>query len=265
MFLERITGNVKESINIFNYKDIYGQETSGKTIKKYDKSGYITEKLEFNAEGQNMTYQKFFYDKKNNLIETQFLDSEGTQIYGHTYFKYDDKNNFIEQSNNDSKETYVYNEKGNLIEEKSQTSYSSSRYVYKYDNKNLLIEEEMYFEEGEPPYKKTFLYDEKNRLVKELEYNQKGKVRLTMEYGYDKSGKMIKKPFISEGVVATNNLVYKNNLLIEENIIKANKQIGKLEYIYNKELVKEIKHSYNIDDGETITYTGSEKIEYVLY
>jgi len=140
----------------------------------FDSLGYMVEKNSF-YNGLVIQKEIFTYDKKGNIMEELWYNSDNSLIY----------NNYS---------TFEFDKKGNIITKNIFNSDSSMRksLLYQYDENGRLAESDVqeYFEEGEN-YKEKYFYDDKGKLDNHKIISTEGSEILNEIYSYDESGNVI--------------------------------------------------------------------------
>lgn len=157
----------KEEILQWNEVDKF----EGKTIRKYDKSGKITEETRFNAEMKQLDRDEYFYDKDEQLVEHREFGKEGDLLSYHHYV-YDDKRRLIQKQAFTAKgelvDTYkiYYDQKGQI--EAAWVNGITTRYTY--DQRGMCIKEEVQGDNGSLEATRVNFYDAEGLLISTSSY-----------------------------------------------------------------------------------------------
>lgn len=165
---------------------------------------------------------------KNNLfgevksIRESYYRAEGAdadfklqRVYTTEFNKEANKTSYIQyklDGSVSSKQLYTYDEKNNLIEDNSYTSYGELfiKTTYKYDNKGNIIEE-ILFEDNYPPLKQLYKYDDRGNLIEKEQYNPDGFCWNKILYEYNDRGNMVEENHFSSEDLHVEKKLYKYN------------------------------------------------------
>ena len=152
-------------------------------LEVYNKQGNLSEKINYDPEGEVYEKERYFYDSDNNLIKSISADkicryeynSEGVRIQKDCKVL---KGDYIYSSEPDTT-VYILDSNGYIIEEKGyKDGKLKSRYVYEVDSLGNQLEYNWYDSDGSTYHKIPGL-----RLVRAInKRNSKGKVEERIHY-----------------------------------------------------------------------------------
>lgn len=171
---EYISSSKINLIDKINFElDSKGKPQKGEKLstQKYDKNGYLTETVTYNADGTIQSRFSYEYNNRGVRTVTTRFNSAGLPI---NIFKYD----YNEHGNKTKAYRYDLNE--NLLE----------YYVYNYDNQSNVIEEIWFDATG----KNIFTIEHKyngERKSQTRTYDERGKLLYKYIFKYDNAGNII--------------------------------------------------------------------------
>lgn len=178
----------------------YGDDSGERTAYTYNDKDQLTERKQYDEEGEFQSQETFAYDEKGSLIEHKRLNKEGKTEEHHTFSKDDTDHTITENEFNASgslvsktlskfdeagKEltsvqttadgklisgvTTTYDEKGNVLEKQFKDFYSKT-IRYSYDENNRCITNELFDGNGILLRKNLYEYDEVENVIAEQTY-----------------------------------------------------------------------------------------------
>ena len=200
------------SVVIQNEK-IQKGEVVMRTVKSYNREGYITENTEFDADNAVLQQEISIFDKKGNKIE-ELLYNENNELEQYTKIKYNPQNLPVQTVSQDSKGrkiqrfTYRYDERGNLTQ---LTGYDdrgkmSEKSYYSYDPHGNLIK---YLGFGQFDNRKIYYkYDPQHKLTEQFCTDIKNNFMEKIIYQYKNDGKWEERTFTDANNQVLSTLVY---------------------------------------------------------
>jgi hypothetical protein len=178
----------------------YGDDSGERTTYTYDEKNQLTERKQYDEEGEFQSLETFAYDEKGSLTEHKRLDKDGKTEEHRTFLKNETDHSILENEFNASgalisktlmkfddagKEltsvqttaegklissvTTIYDEKGNVIEKQFKDFYSKT-IRYSYDENNRCITNELFDGNGMLIRKNLYEYDEEGNVIAEQTY-----------------------------------------------------------------------------------------------
>jgi len=238
-------------------------------LTKYNCYGNIIEDIRFENDGQPKFSKIYSYINKNKFY---VLSIWRNNRYKDELYIYDEQMKLIEICGNDNNRKkydwiYNYNRESKLISKiyKDNIDHMTQKFEYGYDE-NGLLNEEIFYENNEIIYKKTFrnIYDKQNRKIDELETNDNCNCFVGPHAIVNKLS-----PFITEFIHTDENgnivciITETKNLL--ENILEVKHQnadgriIMYIRYFYNQDkMLKKIKAKHFITHTVETTFYNYE-------
>ena len=214
------------------------------------KDCFIQEKQYFNPFGNKIKIDEYIFD----------------EVYRSTMFHYNNMNkldsisvDFINNKTLNSTTTFLYDQKGNLIEERTNAASKEihlTEYIYNQEGQLVL---EIHKTNNQTITEKKFFYDESKNRYKEVEkYFSDGSEDVILKY-FDENHKEIKVDF---GGDAIENYYYDKN----QNLIKVNR-CNKLGVI---ESIEELTYNHGLLETSIVKNTANEvgmfyKFEYDFF
>ncbi len=178
----------------------YGDDSGERTTYVYNEKDQLTERKQFDEEGEFQSQETFMYDEKGSLTEHKRLNKEGKTEEHHTFSKDDTDHTIAENEFNASGSlvsktlskfddkgqeltsvqttadgklisdvTTTYDEKGNVLEKRFKDFYSKT-IRYSYDENNRCITNELFDGNGILLRKNLYEYDEAGNVIAEQTY-----------------------------------------------------------------------------------------------
>lgn len=192
-----LRGRVSQ-IEVYTYA--YDKEFDTYEVTRFDTSGAITSKIEYDLFGDIHRYHRFKYDRigKRLAVDMYFPDST---LESHLEYTYDSRGHevcvcmYLGDAFN-QKWIYKYNNDGRQIMEYWYIHDSiniSATHVNKYDVKGNKIESEVFPGAdtlSKPSYRITCKYDDRNNIIEKNIYLSMGALydQVRFEYVYDSHG-----------------------------------------------------------------------------
>lgn len=124
------------------------------------------------------------------------------------FYKYDDYGNHIETIYpNENEETihtirtFIRDNKGTIVESKTNSYFINTRTIYKYDDKGNKLQEEDYNQGDTIPSVTFYKYNDKNDITEQSFFDNKTNTKYIVykiKYKYDSKGNWIKKTKYNE-------------------------------------------------------------------
>lgn len=143
-----------------------GQSIVKSNLTRYDCKGNAIEIIEFSADSNIVSHEKFKFNKNKDETEDLILDTLGNTVKK-IVTEYDKwKNTSLK---------FIYDRNG-LLTEKT---------LYTYNNSNNKIAETTFDKEGKAIRKVLYEYDNKDMLVSRKTYNEKNEMTFSRIYSYE--------------------------------------------------------------------------------
>lgn len=174
-FYEKGSYKVSESIWIDRYGKI-------ENIHRYvydSETGLMTERAEYDREGQIFYSIRSVYDDSGNMVEESWHGRKGEPIKRHTY-EYDESGEIVIEVQYDRENNMIgfynfsYDERGNLLEKQWHNSAGTLMSTFRYvcDEEDRVIRISLFGPEDGLENSQEFVYDDVGNIIEEKWYDE---------------------------------------------------------------------------------------------